>query len=163
MPLRNTFRVKRGPSTGSATNRGSMRSRDALEACRSTTTMFSTPPPGCMTSVSWWDKEKVDAVVEAIRTHQVPAYPVTIESILIRDADILEQLGAIGILRTVSKIGRDTRFPTLTSAAESLRNALTTLPPQMRLDTRRSLAQPKIELLRVLLAALQAEFQPALY
>jgi uncharacterized protein len=107
--------------------------------------------------------EKVDAVVEAIRTHQVPAQPVTIEGVIIRDADILEQLGAIGILRTVSKVGRDTRFPTFTAAAESLRSALTTLPAQIRLDTTRALAQPKIEFLRAFLAELENESQPALY
>jgi uncharacterized protein len=107
--------------------------------------------------------EKVDAVVEAIRTHQVPAHPVTIEGVIIRDADILEQLGAIGILRTVSKVGRDTRFPTFTAAAESLRNALTTLPAQIRLETTRALAQPKIEFSRAFLAELENESQPALY
>jgi uncharacterized protein len=107
--------------------------------------------------------EKVDAVVEAIRTHQVMARPVTIEGVIIRDADILEQLGAIGILRSVCKIGRDTRFPTFTTAAESLRKALAILPAQIRLDTTRSLAQPKIELLRAFLAGLEDESQPALY
>jgi uncharacterized protein len=107
--------------------------------------------------------EKVDAVVEAIRTHQPMAHPITIEGVMIRDADILEQLGAIGILRTVSKIGRDTRFPTFTTAAESLRKALAALPAQIRLETTRSLAQPKIELLEEFLAGLENESHPALY
>jgi uncharacterized protein len=107
--------------------------------------------------------EKVNAVVEAIRTHQVAAHPATIEGVIIRDADILEQLGAIGILRTVSKIGRDSRFPTFTAAAESLRKALATLPAQIRLDTTRALAQPKIELLQAFLSVLENESQPALY
>jgi uncharacterized protein len=107
--------------------------------------------------------EKVNAVVEAIRTHQVAARPVTIEGVILRDADILEQLGAIGILRTVCKIGRDTRFPTFTAAAESLRKALAALPAQIRLDTTRVLAQPKIELLQIFLSGLENESQPALY
>jgi uncharacterized protein len=107
--------------------------------------------------------EKVKAVVEAIRTHQVAAHPATIEGVIIRDADILEQLGAIGILRTVCKIGRDSRFPTFTAAAESLRKALATLPAQIRLETTRALAQPKIELLQAFLDGLQNESQPALY
>ena len=107
--------------------------------------------------------EKVNAVVEAIRTHQPAAHPGAIEGVILRDADILEQLGAIGILRTVSKIGRDTRFPTFTAAAASLQKALEALPAQIRLDTTRTLAQPKIELLRAFLAALAAESQPALY
>ena len=40
---------------------------------------------------------------------------------ILRDADILEQLGAIGILRAAAKIGRDTRYPTFTDAAATLR------------------------------------------
>jgi uncharacterized protein len=107
--------------------------------------------------------EKVSAVIEAIRTHQVAADPVTIEGVIIRDADILEQLGAIGILRTVCKIGRDSRFPTFTAAAESLRRALATLPTQIRLDTTRALAQPKIELLQAFLNGVANESQPQLY
>ncbi len=71
--------------------------------------------------------EKIPAVVEAIRTHQPSAQPATLEGAIVRDADILEQLGAIGILRQVAKIGRDTRFPTFSAvradAAESARNA----------------------------------------
>ena len=57
---------------------------------------------------------KVADVVEAIRTHQPHLRPVTLEGTILRDADILEQLGAIGILRVVAKIGRDTRYPTFT-------------------------------------------------
>jgi uncharacterized protein len=106
---------------------------------------------------------KVDAVVEAIRTHQPAMHPTSIEGMIVRDADILEQLGTIGILRTVSKVGRDTRFPTFTEAAESLRNALTALPPQIRLDTTRALARPKIQALEAFINSLDAESQPALF
>src|SRR5690349_6106414 len=60
--------------------------------------------------------DSIPAVVEAIRTHQPHGQPTTMEGVILRDADILEQLGAIGILRTVSKVGRDTRFPTFTEA-----------------------------------------------
>lgn len=107
--------------------------------------------------------EKAAAVIEAIRTHQPTALPTTIEGEILRDADILEQLGAIGILRTVCKIGRDTRFPTFTAAAESLRKTLATLPSQIRLDTTRAIARPKIELLKVFLAELADESHPELY
>src|SRR5580658_3474378 len=41
-------------------------------------------------------REKIGAVVDAIRTHQPAAHPSTIEAIILRDADLLEQLGAIG-------------------------------------------------------------------
>src|SRR5271154_3144773 len=45
---------------------------------------------------------KVAQVVEAIRTHQPHLSPSAIEGTILRDADILEQLGAIGILRVVA-------------------------------------------------------------
>jgi uncharacterized protein len=54
--------------------------------------------------------QKIAAVVEVIRTHQPSSEPTSFEGTALRDADILEQLGAVGILRTVSKVGRDTRF-----------------------------------------------------
>jgi len=107
--------------------------------------------------------EKVGAVVEAIRTHQPAAHPATIEAVILRDADILEQLGAIGILRTVCKIGRDTRFPTFTAAAEFLRKAFTNLPAQIRLDSTRALAVSRIEVLDAFLRQLEEESHPALY
>jgi uncharacterized protein len=106
---------------------------------------------------------KVAAVVEAIRTHQPAAYPTTLEGIILRDADILEQLGAVGILRAVCKIGRDSRFPVFTSAVESLRKALATLPGQIRLDTTRELAAPKIRVLESFLDGVAAESRPELF
>ena len=58
---------------------------------------------------------KIEAVAEAIQTHQPQDEPISIEAVLLRDADILEQLGAIGALRALVKVGRDTRFPTFSS------------------------------------------------
>lgn len=107
--------------------------------------------------------DKIDAVVEAIRTHQAAAHPTTIEGIVLRDADILEQLGAIGILRTVAKVGRDARFPSFTAAVESLKKTLASLPAEIRLDTTRALAQPRIELLQSFLTAVASESHPALF
>jgi uncharacterized protein len=118
--------------------------------------------PDLLRAVSF-PAEKVDAVVEAIRTHQPPAHPTAIEGIILRDADILEQLGAIGILRTLCKIGRDTRFPVFTSAVEALRKAHTTLPAQIHLDATRALAREKIEILGAFLAAVDREARPELF
>ena len=106
---------------------------------------------------------KIPPVLAAILTHQPSAEPAAIEGIILRDADILEQLGAIAILRTVSKVGRDTRFPTFTDAVASLRRALETLPNQIRLETTRLLAAPKIGALEAFLQAVGAESQGALY
>ncbi len=107
--------------------------------------------------------EKIPPVLEAIRTHQPHAEPVTIESVILRDADILEQLGAIAILRQISKVGRDTRFPTFTSAVALLRKNLEDLPGQLRLESARRLAESKIRTLEDFLRAVEEESQNALY
>lgn len=102
---------------------------------------------------------KIEAVVDVIRTHQAAHEPNSLEGIIVRDADILEQLGAIGILRTVSKVGRDTRFPGFTEAVASLRRALEELPPLLRLPSAQALARPKIAALKAFLQAVSAEDQ----
>lgn len=102
-------------------------------------------------------EEKIPGVVEAIRCHQPAARPTTMEGIVLRDADILEQLGAVSVLRTVSKIGRDTRFATFTDALRVLRRNLETLPGQLALPRSRELAVPRVEVLRAFLADADAE------
>jgi uncharacterized protein len=106
---------------------------------------------------------KIPAVVEAIRTHQPLFEPQTIEGTIVRDADILEQLGAIAVLRTVCKVGRDTRFSVFTEAVDSLRYCLKTLPDQIRLESTKELAKPKIDALRAFLEAVDAESYDALF
>jgi uncharacterized protein len=101
--------------------------------------------------------EKVPAVVEAIRTHQPSAKPATMEGIILRDADILEQLGATVILRTVCKIGRDTRFKTFSDALRVLRKNAEVLPGQLKLASAKKLAQPRLQVLRAFLDAAEAE------
>jgi uncharacterized protein len=97
--------------------------------------------------------EKIAAVIEVIRVHQPAGNPATMEGIIIRDADILEQLGAAGVLRTVSKVGRDTRFQVFPDALRVLQRNAETLPGLLRLPVSRKLAEPR---LRVLAAFLQA-------
>src|SRR6202020_2945852 len=100
---------------------------------------------------------KVAQVVEAIRTHQPHLTPTSLEGTILRDADILEQLGSIGILRVAAKIGRDTRFSTFTSAAATLRKALADLPDRLHLEAAKTLARPKVALLQAFLEELQNE------
>ncbi len=100
---------------------------------------------------------KIEAVLDCIRTHQPQFQPMSIEAMILRDADILEQLGAMGILRTVCKVGRDTRFHTFTDAVQSLERALNTLPSQIKLDPAKALAAPRIEAMRHWLQAVHAE------
>ncbi len=105
---------------------------------------------------------KVAGVVEAIRTHQPHLTPVSIEGTILRDADILEQLGAIGILRVAAKIGRDTRYPTFTDAAATLRKSLLELPEKLQLDSAKTLAAPRVALLQAFLQELEKETYGAL-
>ena len=101
--------------------------------------------------------EKIPAAIEAIRTHLPSGQPTTFEGTLLRDADLLEQLGAIGILRTVSKVGRDTRFVRLSDPLGALRRNVEQLPAKLQLASARRLAQPRLETLRAFLEAAQAE------
>jgi uncharacterized protein len=108
-------------------------------------------------------QEKVVPVVEAIRTHQPHLAPTSLEGTILRDADILEQLGAIGIVRIVAKIGRDTRYQTFTEAASTLRKNLVDLPGKLHLETAQMLARPRVILLRAFLQELEEEAHNALY
>jgi uncharacterized protein len=101
--------------------------------------------------------DKLEAVAAAIRTHQPQDEPVRIEAILLRDADILEQLGAIGVLRTVVKVGRDTRYENFSSVLPVLRKAMEHLPGKLRLKASIELAAPRVELLRLFISSLEAE------
>ena len=100
---------------------------------------------------------KIPAVVEAIRTHLPSGRPTSFEGTLLRDADLLEQLGAIAILRTVSKVGRDTRFVRYADAVRVLRRNVEQLPAQLQLASARRLAEPRVETLKAFLAAAEAE------
>jgi uncharacterized protein len=101
--------------------------------------------------------EKIPAVMEVIRTHLPSGKPTSFEGILLRDADILEQLGAVGILRTVSKIGRDTRFITFEDALRVLQRNAEELPPQLQLDSAHALAAPRLQILNAFLSAAKNE------
>ena len=98
---------------------------------------------------------KIPAAVEVIRTHLPSGKPTTFEGVLLRDADILEQLGSIGILRTVSKVGRDTRFVYFRDALKALQKVAAELPGKLQLESARSLAVERSNLLREFLNAVQ--------
>jgi len=101
--------------------------------------------------------EKLDAVADAIETHQAKDKPARIEGILLRDADILEQLGAMGLMRAVVKVGRDSRFPTFSSVLPVLRRAVNQLPDELHLTPSRELAESRIMLLNTVITALEQE------
>jgi uncharacterized protein len=101
--------------------------------------------------------DKLDGVAEAIRTHQPQDEPEGMEAVLLRDADILEQLGAVGALRALAKVGRDTRYAMFSSVLPVLERAVDELPGKLRLISSRCLAEPRIEFLRSLIAAIRDE------
>jgi uncharacterized protein len=107
--------------------------------------------------------EKLDGVAEAIRYHQPKDEPNTMEGTLLRDADILEQLGAIGLLRAAVKIGRDTRYPSFTSILPVLHYAVDHLAHQTRLAPSKTMAHSRAEMLRSFLAAVKSEAGDLLY
>jgi uncharacterized protein len=107
--------------------------------------------------------DKVEAVAEAIRTHQPQDAPQAIEGIILRDADILEQLGAVGALRAIVKVGRDTRYRTYSDIVPVLQRALDRLPHQIRTERARVLAEPKVAALRTLLEAIKKEAAEMLF
>ena len=102
-------------------------------------------------------EEKLAAVAEAIRTHQPKDDAVLPEAVVLRDADILEQLGAVGALRTLVKVGRDTRYATYSDAIPVLERAVATLPGKLRLKPAKNLAEDRVKVLTELLAAIRAE------
>jgi len=112
--------------------------------------------PGILTE-SGFPQEKIRAVLEVIRTHQPHDTPLTPEATIARDADILEQLGAIGITRTLAKLGSDTRFHTFTDAFNALKKQLETLPATLQLETSKALAAPKLKLMQAFIESLEAE------
>jgi uncharacterized protein len=100
---------------------------------------------------------KTPAVVEAIRTHQPKDNPTTTEGTILRDADMLEQLGAVTVLRTVCKIGRDARFKIFPDVLRVLRKNAETLPGQLKLPLARELAGARLVVLQTFLAAAETE------
>ncbi len=105
---------------------------------------------------------KLDGVADAIQNHQSKDQPVTIEATLLRDADMLEQLGAIGAMRTVVKVGRDSRYPTFSSIVPVLHHAVNHLPGEMRLTSSMGLAEGRVKTLRAFIAAIEEEAGDAL-
>jgi uncharacterized protein len=81
----------------------------------------------------------------------------------LRDADILEQLGAVGALRAVVKVGRDTRYPTYSAVMPVLQRAVVELPGKLRLESARRLAVGRVEYSRLLFAAVADEAGEMLY
>jgi uncharacterized protein len=128
---------------------------DALKAWNHVTYITEKAP--AILEEAGFPTEKIPAVLEVIRTHQPHDTPITLEAEIARDADILEQLGAIGITRTLSKLGSDTRFNTFTDALNALKKQLETLPAKLQLETSKALAAPKLKTMQAFIESLESE------
>ena len=102
-------------------------------------------------------QEKLDRVAETIRTHQPKDQPIIPEAVILRDADILEQLGAVGALRALVKVGRDSRYPSYSDVLPVLRGAVERLPAHLRIDTAKHLAVSRVRALSSFIAAIESE------
>lgn len=101
-------------------------------------------------------EQKIPAVLAAIAEHLPHAQPSSPEALLLHDADMLEQLGAIGLLRAICKIGRDTRYATFADVMPVIARAAT-LVGKLRSQAARQAAEPRLALLQHFLLAVQAE------
>lgn len=108
---------------------------------------------------SWgFPVDKIAAVQEAIQQHHPQARPTNIEAILLHDADILELIGAVGLLRTISKVGRDTRFKTFSDILPVLER-YQQLEAELLTAPARELAQARLTLVREFIAQAKEESQ----
>lgn len=107
--------------------------------------------------------DKIEAVVQVIREHQPQDVPSSIEAIIVRDADILEQLGAVAVLRTAAKLGSDTRFVRFADARAALERQLVSLPEKLQLRRSQEMAAARVAVLRSFLSSLDAEAGPHLH
>jgi uncharacterized protein len=101
--------------------------------------------------------EKIEQVIGVIKEHQPQDSPTSIEAQIVRDADILEQLGAIAVMRTAAKLGSDTRFLRFSDARNHLRRMLQELPPKLVLMRSKELAEPRLKALSTFLSDLDEE------
>ncbi|HWA95451.1 MAG TPA: HD domain-containing protein [Terracidiphilus sp.] len=101
--------------------------------------------------------EKLDAVADVIRTHQPNGHPESVEGMLVHDADILEQLGAMGAMRALAKVGRDSRYQNFSSVLQVLHSAVHDLPPKLCLSHSMHLAEPRVASLQAFVVAIEQE------
>jgi uncharacterized protein len=94
----------------------------------------------------------VAPVLEAIEFHHDPDPARGIAAILLCDADALDFLGTVGVLRNFSRFFQDMR-----RAYDDIQRRMATLPAALILETSRALAAERLPRMEQLLAAFEAE------
>lgn len=91
-------------------------------------------------------------VLECIGLHHAAGSDRCVEAILLRDADTLDFLGVVGILRDVSKNPRDLR-----KAYDTIRQRRSKLPALLHLEKARELAAQRVKEMDALLQQFEGE------
>ncbi len=99
-----------------------------------------------------YSPEFIQAVLECITTHHKGDPNRRIEAILLSDADALDFLGAMGVLREFSRQPKDMR-----KAYENAQKRLKKLPGLLCLETSRQMAAGRVEEMKQLLASFNEE------
>jgi uncharacterized protein len=94
----------------------------------------------------------IDLVLECIAYHHTCTPDRSLEAILLSDADALDFLGAVGVLRLFSKNALDLR-----GAYSAVKKRRAMLPDAIILDTSKTIAAERIKHMDDLLAAFEAE------
>ena len=101
---------------------------------------------------------KLPVVQDAVSHHMYYHAPGTsVEARLLRDADTLDFLGAMGVARILSLTTRHRWAPTLPAGVATIRRLVDELPPTLTFAASRRLAEPKLAAMTAWLAALEKE------
>jgi len=123
----------------------------------------------CELAAEFLRKEKcpkavMEAVLEAIRYHHGGADERCVEAVLLRDADALDGMGAIGVLREFAMVPTEDSgcysIPTgwgLRGALERARMRLENNPAMVRLPKSKAIAKERARGMREILAAFERE------
>jgi uncharacterized protein len=91
-------------------------------------------------------------ILECIALHHTAGSDRSLEATLLRDADGLDFLGVVGVLRDFSKNPRDLR-----GAYDQVKKRRISVPPLLQLDTARSIAEKRIREMDALLQQWEAD------
>jgi uncharacterized protein len=94
-----------------------------------------------------YPQEKITKVLECIETHHSAEKGRSIEAQLLSDADALDFLGSVGVLRMFSMKARDLR-----AAYETARKRREQLPEKLCLEKSREIAEKRLEKMDKILA-----------